>query len=83
VLLDIPNAPLLVSQPLSTVVSEMTQFVKIQIFFKQTALPAQFLNELFCSGSDVSWELNSIYALENNVVGLHRVSPCEGRGAGK
>ena len=47
--------------------------------FEDENAPAQLLNELLSSGGNVSREVNSIYALENNVVGLHGICSGERR----
>ena len=43
-------------------------------------VPAQLLYEVLGPGGDVAREVNCVNALQNDVVGLHRVSSSKGRG---
>lgn len=46
-------------------------------------IPAKFLDEFLCSCSNVAWEVDSINALEDNVVGFHGICASEWRSSGQ
>merc|ERR1719507_2508962 len=47
----------------------------------RTVVSAKLLDQLLGTSGDLSWEVYCVNSLEDDVVGLHRVGACEGRGA--